>query len=65
MVPKKIYIPMPIPDPGRQWGSPDCPDCKGKCSGHFLTPDVAMLSPLKGMTKPPPVCIKEMFDKFW
>jgi len=52
---------MLIPDPARQWGAPDCPNCKGKCSGHFLAPDGAIFSPLKGMTKPPSVYIKEMF----
>jgi len=61
----KPYIPMLILDPGRQWESPDCPNCKGKCSRHFLAPDVAILSPLKGMTKSPSVYIKEMFDKFY
>ena len=61
--PNVSYLPIPIPDPARPWGSTDCSECEGKCYGHFLPPEVAMLSPRQGMIKPPSAYIKEMFDK--
>ena len=61
--PNVSYIPMPIPDPARQWGSINCPKCTGKCYGHFLEPNIAMLSPLKCLSKPPSSYIKEIVDK--
>ena len=57
------YLPIPIPDPARPWGSSNCSECGVKCYGHFLPPDIAMLSPSRGMVKPPSVYIKETFDK--
>jgi hypothetical protein len=32
------YIPLPIPDPKRKWGS-KCDTCVGACSGHYLSPE--------------------------
>ena len=61
--PDVSYLPLPICDPARPWGSPNCPDCSGSCYGHFLKPEVAILSPLPGMKKPPSTVIKEVFQK--
>ena len=61
--PEVSYVPLPIPDPARPWGSPDCPECNGLCSGHFLAPDAAMLSSLPRMQKPPSILIREAFQK--
>ena len=35
--PPLTYIPIPIPDPQRAWGSP-CNSCVGFCCGHYLSP---------------------------
>ena len=61
--PDVSYLPLPIPDPARPWGSPNCPDCSKTCYGHFLKPEVAILSPLPEMKKPPSTVIKEAFQK--
>ena len=57
------YLPLPVPDPERQWGATNCPDCKGVCTGHFLKPEIALQSPVKPMVQPPSHCIKEAFQK--
>ena len=56
------YLPLPIPDSNRPWGSTTCADCKGFCSGHFLKPCDAIHSTLQPMAKPPSQVIKEIFD---
>ena len=32
------YVPLPIPDPKRKWGS-KCNTCVGTCSGRYLSPE--------------------------
>ena len=27
-----------MPDPSRPWGNPNCTECAGTCSGHYLKP---------------------------
>ena len=61
--PNVSCLPVSILDPARPWGSTNCSECKGNCYGHFLSPEIAMLSPLPRMLKPPSVHIKEMFEK--
>ena len=56
------YLPLPILDPGRPWGSMSCSDCNGTCFGHYMQSDVAMFSPLSP-ARPPSVVMKEMFKK--
>lgn len=36
--PLLTYVPLPIPDPKRKWGS-KCDTCVGACSGHYLSPE--------------------------
>ena len=36
--PPLSYLPLPIPDPERPWGSP-CTTCTGPCVGHYLSPE--------------------------
>ena len=55
------YLPLPVPDPGRPWDSKDCSTCNGPCSGHFMEPEVAMLSPVEPMRQPPSTVIREVF----
>ena len=61
--PPLSYLPFPIPDPDRPWGGV-CHQCKGKCYGHFLSPDKALSTktPLP-MKKPPSFRLKEAYDK--
>ena len=55
------YLPIPIPDPARPWGSTNCSQCDGVCYGHFMEPEIAM-SPLQTMLKPPSTVIREAFE---
>lgn len=57
------YLPLPVPDPAKPWGSKDCSTCNGLCCGHFMKPEVAMLSPLEPMKQPPSVVIREVFKR--
>ena len=61
--PNVSYLPLPIPDPSRAWGSPNCEECKGNCSVHFLKPEIAMLSSLPPMATPPSTTIRDIFQK--
>lgn len=36
--PPLTYVPLPIPDPKRKWGS-KCDACVGACSSHYLSPE--------------------------
>ena len=60
--PPLSYIPIPIPDPARPWGSTNCTQCKGVCHGHFLSPQEAVGSTLPRMINPPSQLIKEAFN---
>ena len=51
--PPLTFVPLPIPDPKKPWGSSECGECSGPCSGHYLRPnqsregmDVASRPPL-------------------
>ena len=35
--PSLSHIPLPVHDPQRPWGDPQCSSCKGTCSGHYST----------------------------
>ena len=62
--PATSYLPDPIPDPTRPWGSNDCPECPGEtCYGHFMMPDQALLSTLPVVKKPPSAIIREVFER--
>ena len=62
--PAVSYLPYPIKDPTRPWGSKDCTECDGQnvCFGHFLKPDAALNSSLPIMEKPPSTIIREFFQ---
>ena len=53
------YIPLPVPDPARSWGSLNCEKCKGFCAGHFLNPEAAFSSRTSAMIQPPSASLKE------
>ena len=53
---------LPIPDPSRPFGDPNCTACQGMCSGHFLKPEEALESHSAPMSKPPSVIIKDFFN---
>ena len=57
------HLPLPIPDPARPWDNASCNECTGTCAGHFLPPQIYLLSPIPPMRKPPSTVIKEKFDK--
>lgn len=61
--PSISFLPLPVPDPARPWGGPDCEQCKGVCHSHFLKPLEALQSDLPPMTAPPSVTLKEAFHK--
>ena len=47
--PSVSYIPLPIPDPLRPWGAPECVSCGGQCHGHYLKPEEAVELRLGGI----------------
>ena len=54
------HIPLPIPDSSRPWGDPNCAECKGVCSGHFLKDlNESGGSP---MVQPPSMILKKAFQ---
>ena len=57
------HLPLPIPNPTRPWDNSNCNECKGTCGGHFLLPEISLLSPIPPMRKPLSTVIKEKFDK--
>lgn len=62
--PPLTFFPLPIPDSSRPYGSINCTDCKGVCSGHYLKPDDHlnnMQSLLNLATKPPSVVISDKY----
>ena len=54
-------IPMPIPDPSRPWGNPNCTSCSDICSGHYLKPEVCLQKQTCANRKPPSAILKEFF----
>lgn len=59
--PSISHLPLPIPDPTRQYGNPNCEECRGHCSGHFMKPKDALMSSLQPI-RPPSAILKEEFD---
>ena len=60
------FFPYPVIDDARPWGH-QCNDCRGKCSGHYVTSIDALLQ-LRHSAKairalPPSVIIEEAFKK--
>ena len=57
------YLPLPVPDSERPWGSQTCSTCKGFCAGHYSkyvdTNDPAALKSIK----PPSVVLKQKFSE--
>lgn len=37
--PPLSFLPLPMVDPERPFGSSDCSQCKGVCTGHYLKPE--------------------------
>ena len=56
-------LPLPVPDPKRQWGSA-CSNCKGFCSGHYRTQlvDVCNAEGLSRVPNPPSAVLKQLFS---
>ena len=52
-------IPLPVPDPNRQWGNTSCSECKGFCAGHYLKPKESFSS--LHFVEPPSVVIQRAF----
>ena len=50
--PPITYLPFPVPDSQRPWGSPNCPSCKGFCSGHYLQPSHDTVIPCTSLEPP-------------
>ena len=47
------YLPFPVPDTKRSWGSEGCDHCTGFCSGHYLKPEEAYLQHSQCVSEPP------------
>ena len=61
--PPLTYIPLPVPDQERPWGSKECAECAGFCAGHFLTPEKLLSnSSVLQSILPPSTQIQEVFN---
>ena len=60
--PSVKWIPLPVPDPKRPWGSLNCDSCTGFCSGHFLYPEDALKSNDPCMSQPPSHLLKDFLS---
>ena len=61
--PSLSCLPLPVADPSRPYGNPNCEDCRGNfCSGHYLKPKDT-LSSSSSSIKQPSFILKEAFDK--
>jgi hypothetical protein len=47
------YLPFPVPDTKKPWGSEGCDSCTGFCSGHYLKPEEAYLQRSRCISEPP------------
>ena len=47
------YLPFPVPDTKKTWGSEGCDSCTGFCSGHYLKPEEAYLQRSRCVSEPP------------
>ena len=53
---------LPVPDPARPFGYPNCTACHGTCSGHFLSPQQTFNTQAGPMAQPPSVILKDFFN---
>ena len=53
---------MPVADPTRPFGDPNCSTSQDQCSGHFLPPEKMIESKEEPMIQPPSVVLKEFFQ---
>ena len=62
--PPITFIPLPVPDPDRCYGSKSCKECPDSCTGHYMKIDKLIDSYRKGgkgQSKPPSeVILKEL-----
>ena len=61
--PPLSYLPFPVPDPDRPWGSSNCDKCEGSCSGHYLDPSKAFHLGEDAGVPPPNLVIKTAFQQ--
>ena len=52
---------LPVPDPTRPFGDPNCKTCKDSCSGHFLQPEQLITTPNLESIAPPSHTLKEFY----
>ena len=60
--PPLTYIPLPVPDQKRPWGSKECVECCGFCAGHYLTPEELISNRQQQPILPPSTQIQEVFN---
>ena len=64
--PPLSFLPLPAVDPERSYGSSDCSQCKGVCSGHYLKPEQlreAFRSGTYIASKPPSIVLLSKMTK--
>ena len=62
--PPLTFFPLPVPNPSRPWGNPNCTECTGTCSGHYLKTSCDLKNieqAAKQMVGPPSDCIKQAY----
>ena len=55
--PQITYLPIPVLDPERPWGNPECQECKGFCCGHYLKPSIPIAPPTSSSSVEPPSAV--------
>lgn len=65
--PSVQFLPFPVPDPKRCWGSKNCETCSGFCAGHFMGLEQVLSLEARDLlechTYPPSTVMKNVFNK--
>ena len=61
------FLPLPVPDPKRPWGSKECKNCNGFCTGYLMRLEEVLTTDSSDLpaahTCPPSTVIKKSFEK--
>ena len=64
------FLPFPVRDPSRPWGSTECSECGigSQCHGHYMKPDDLLLNIVQSSSTatvvlPPSTMIKDFFNR--
>ena len=61
--PPVSFLPLPVMDKDRPWGSSNCEECNGFCHGHYVKPERISDNHSSDTSLPPSVVIQQFFVK--